>query len=714
MLPVAPGSETLDFADPADDSDQDTSSDELDDIVMQISGFPTDGSLSSSSSRSSSPSSNGEESPRRVFESVNSDAVANRRLTSTPSPNDDRYKDSDFEGFKRISNAADKDNMPPSFSASSLLPKEGAELAPKVTSRVQVGTPNDVAGVPVTPDPNNLSAAPTFLAPCFLSPLAPGATVASSTSQQVSQSSGLSAPWPLGASGIMALGAHATPKVPILLAPKPVISPVKARGSALPPHGAENKSLFALEEDENAGDTTLCTVGFAKRPKKCSVNSPFRKVKPAFELHMDASAGADSTSSDFNECASPQPLAVSDLAAHVTTGMSPLDVLALSAESSPRADTKKCVIEAMAASQSLCLDFEEGEDMMGSNHKDMEGTGGYPEESPEEMAAKAIASFNEGYRRGYALGIRGGDPAMTTEALHKYYNDDEDGLSAMPRARGFIQYDSWASPWPNASIPCSMWGSRHNSNNHVSMFDGSSQSSRNSVPTSSSSKRRRQQKGRHVRRPVGKVTEILKYECGSCCHKDSSSVLSPESIHNPINFLFLLLPAIYFSSSTQSSDIHCCSFHSSQRKPLTALKPSATFGPFTDDEKRALGIPVRQSGGNSRKQHHHSSNGQLERPPQRAGPRPPPTPRAPLPPKPTTTQASSSRSAPTRRPALAPLRKEGVENRPSSRQPSGVPGLCEVCQKPHNGSCGSGRFCSIACRNRCNGMKACKIHRAAS
>jgi hypothetical protein len=504
VLPEVPGSETLEVAEPTSDHKVDARLADFNGILMQISGLPTDGSLPSSPSLSCCSSPRGEESPRRVFESEYSDAVANRRQFSS-STNGDHCKDTNLDGFKYISNAADK-GKPPS-SASSLLPSEEPELAPKATSRVQVGTPNDVAGVPVTPDPNNLSAAPTFLAPCFLSPLAPGATVASSTSQQFSQSSGLSAAWAPGASGKNASSAQATPKAPILLAPKPVLSPVNARGSALPPRGIDNKSLFALEDDSHTDADDMSSVGFAKRSKKVSTNSPFRKVKPAFGIHVDSSAATDRASGDVNGCASP-PLAVSDLAAHVTTGMSPLDVLALSAESSPRADARKGMTEASVAAHGLSLDVEASESN-GGDHQNMEDNErDDSDESPEEMAAKAIASFNEGYRRGYALGIRGGDPTVTTEALHQYYNDDEDGLSTMPRARGLIQYDSWASPWPNASIPCSMWGSFHNTNyNNTSLFESSSQSSRNSMPASGN--RRSRPKARHVRRPVGKVRLLL-------------------------------------------------------------------------------------------------------------------------------------------------------------------------------------------------------------
>ena len=51
-----------------------------------------------------------------------------------------------------------------------------------------------------------------------------------------------------------------------------------------------------------------------------------------------------------------------------------------------------------------------------------------------------------------------------------------------------------------------------------------------------------------------------------------------------------------------------------------------------------------------------------------------------------------------------------------SRSPrsAGKPGKCEVCKTSHDGSCGTGRFCSLKCRNRCNGSKASKSPKSKS
>jgi hypothetical protein len=333
--------------------------------------------------------------------------------------------------------------------------------------RVQVSTPNDVAGVPVTPDPNNPNAAQAFAVPCFLSPLAPSAVAASSS--QAPHSWGLATPWATatpGSSQNNAAAAQAAPKALTLLAPKPMISPVKAlglrRGSSY-----DGTALFALEE-EGATNLDLHTPGFAKRLKTTGPNSPFRSLRPAFQPYLDASEG--SRESVGAGCASPwaSPWAVSELASAVTVEMSPLDVLALSADASPRAKDSKDGAKAAA---------EHGFDA-----KD-------EDESPERLAAAAIASFNEGYRQGYAFGLQGGVDPATAAANATQFGSNFFGSSfgahagadgSMLRPWGLIRYDTWASsggvgfgdqpfdtPWPvNPSIPCTVWA------NHSSSFEG--------------------------------------------------------------------------------------------------------------------------------------------------------------------------------------------------------------------------------------------------
>ena len=66
----------------------------------------------------------------------------------------------------------------------------------------------------------------------------------------------------------------------------------------------------------------------------------------------------------------------------------------------------------------------------------------------------------------------------------------------------------------------------------------------------------------------------------------------------------------------------------------------------------------------------------------------------------TTSKIASPQTSPS-----TPKLKREMSRSPRS---AGKPGTCEVCMTPHDGSCGSGRFCSLKCRNRCNGSKAPK------
>jgi hypothetical protein len=59
-------------------------------------------------------------------------------------------------------------------------------------------------------------------------------------------------------------------------------------------------------------------------------------------------------------------------------------------------------------------------------------------------------------------------------------------------------------------------------------------------------------------------------------------------------------------------------------------------------------------------------------------------------------------------PMLSPSMPKLTRDTSRSPRSTGLPGTCEVCEMSHDGSCGTGRFCSIKCRNRCNGLKACK------
>jgi len=341
-----------------------------------------------------------------------------------------------------------------------------------------------------------------------LSPLAPSTVAASSS--QAPHSWGLATPWATatpGSSQNNAAAAQAAPKALALLAPKPVISPVKALGLRRS-SSYDDTAPFALEE-EGATNLDLHTPGFAKRLKTTGPNSPFRSLRPSFQFHLDVSEG--SREGADAGCASPwaSPWAVLELASAVTVEMSPLDVLALSADVSPRAKDSKDGAKAAAE-----RGFDVKNDDSDKDDKD-------EDESPERLAAAAIASFNEGYRQGYAFGLQGGVDPATAAATAAQFGSNLYGSSfgayagadgSMPRPWGLIRYDTWASsggvgfgdppfdtPWPvNPSIPCSVWDNRSSS------FEG--------TPAHSSSNggggggRQGHKTTRGGRRPFGKVS----------------------------------------------------------------------------------------------------------------------------------------------------------------------------------------------------------------